>query len=221
VVSTEDTDTLKVDDQPVVAAETQFTADENKTQGGSEVPKYFGRLPKQTTGDPQIALDLQSTIHALEEQLKIVQAEAEKAKDEAADAKGKLETKEKEGEADSVLDLLSDLEIIEDAKDREQYKAKLGKVPAAAMQVLEEILKDVAATGEGGKSGGGPKKPAAPASKPGGMPPKGGPAAKDGGPVFSSAENVVRASLVPDMDTTTELVSLWLRADRSKELTQV
>lgn len=212
----EPVDKVKVEDQPDVAAEAQYNADETPTEGGSEVPKYYGRLPKKTPAAPQIALDLQSKVQALEEQVKVLGEEKEKAEKERDDAKDKLDSKVKEGEADKVLELLADIGIAEDDKDREGYKKKLSGLNESQLGVFEGILKDVLeVVGDGAAPA---KKPAAPAAPkaPGKAPepPK--------GPVFSSEDNVFHASLneepvQDDMNRLVDISRRWMKEDRKKE----
>lgn len=214
--ATEPVDQVKIADKPEVAAEAQFNADETPTESGSEVPKYFGRLPKRTPAAPQLSLDLQSQIQALTEQVKVLGEEKEKVEGERDEAKDKLDSKVKEGEADKVIELLADIGIIEDDKDREGYKKKLTGLSEAQLGVFEAILKDVL---EVSGEGAAPKKPVGPTAPK--MPGKAPEAPK--GPVFSSEDNVFHASLaeepmVDDMNRLSEISKRWMREDRKKEL---
>ena len=215
VMSTEDFEKVKPEGEPTVAAEAQYSVDDAKTESAPATRKFFGRLPGKAVGSPEIALDLQSKVQALEEQLKTVTAEKEELAKEKDGLKQENDGMKKAGEAEKVLKLLAELGVAEDAKDKEAYTKKLAGLPEQAMGVLEGILKDVLG------ADGGEMKPKAPPM--GAKPPMGG----IGGPKkpetespLDSRANVIHASLeeVGVGSGAQDISNLWLRADRSKEL---
>jgi len=223
VVSTEPLEKVKVDSEPIVAAEEPLVADKLKSESAPETRKYFGRLPGKVAGKPEIALDLQSTLKATQEQLNAVLAENEELKKENDGMK-------KAGEADKVVKLLSDIGVVEDDKDKETYAKKLSGLDEKAMGVLESILKDVMeACGDEEPSMGAPKTGAPKPVAPMGGGPK--PPMMGGGPKpptapkalepLDSRANIVHASY--DVDggmgsSVSGLADLWAKADRIKEL---
>jgi hypothetical protein len=221
VMSTEDPEKVKVEKEPTVAAEAQYVADEVKTESSPAVRKFFGKLPGKASGSPEIALDLQSKLQAVEEQLKAVTAEKEDVEKKLDGVQKENEGMKKAGGAEKVLKLLADLGVAEDAKDKDAYTKKLSSLPEQAMGVLESILKDVLAA-----DGGGEVKPKAPfggAPKPpmGGI--GGAPKKPEGleSPLDSRA-NVIHASF-DDAGWgagVADTAALWLKADRAKELAQ-
>lgn len=219
VVSTEPLEKVKVDKEPTVAAEEPLVADELKSESAPETRKYFGRLPGKVTGKPEIALDLQSTLKATQEQLNAVLAENEELKKENDGMK-------KAGEADKVVKLLSDLGVIEDDKDKETYSKKLSGLDEKAMGIVESLLKEVLeACGDEEPSMGAPKtgapKPAAPMGG-GPKPPMGGapkpPSAPKALEPLDSRANIVHASYDVNSGITADLGTLWAQVDRIKEL---
>jgi hypothetical protein len=219
VMSTEDAEKVKVGAEPTVAAESQYVADEVKTESAPAVRKYFGKLPGKVSGSPEIALDFQSKLQAVEEQLKAITAEKEELEKEKGDLKKENEGMKKAGEAEKVLKLLADLGVAEDAKDKDAYTKKLSSLTEQAMGVLESILKDVL----GAESGGGAVKPKAPMGAP--KPPMGGmggaPKKPDVESPLDSRANVIHASYEDGFGSgIADTAALWLKADRAKELSQ-
>lgn len=210
VQATEPMDKLKIEDKPDVAAEKQFSADATPTEGSPQVGKYYARLPKKAVGDPEVALDLQSTIQVLQEQIKVLNEDKEKVEGERDEAKGKLDSKVKEGATDTVVELLSDVGVVEDIKDKEVYKKKLVGLDERALGVIESIVKDILEVVEAK-----PKVPAGPPKEPLKGPPK--------APTFTSTENVLHANLQEDVigDSTTQISRMWMESDRKKELQSI
>jgi len=218
VMSTEDPDKVKVAAEPTVAAESQYVADEVKSESAPAVRKYYGKLPGKTSGSPEIALDLQSKLQAVEDQLKSVTAEKEQLEKDKDGLKKENEGMKKAGEAEKVLKLLADLGVAEDAKDKDAYTKKLAGLPEQAMGVLESILKDVLAA-----EGGAEMKPRAPMGGP--KPPMGGmggaPKKPEVESPLDSRANVIHASYEDGYGTgIADTAALWLKADRAKELSQ-
>jgi len=211
VWSVEDQEKGKVAKEPVVSLESGLSDGKVQTVGGSKVAGFYGRLPKKSIGAPQISLDLQSKVVALEGQLKEAADKIAEVEKERDDAKQEAGTIKKSVNSEGVLKILEKLGVAEDEKDKESWKAKLGKLDDAALKVVEEILKEV----DGGKKGGGA--PAAPKKPEGfGGPPK--PPSKPGGPegIFSSEENVVQGSLSTELDTLAEISRQWIANDNRK-----
>jgi hypothetical protein len=173
--STEPHEKIKVDPKsPKYAAEAGPTTGEMPTQGGSKVKSFFGRLPGQTVGEPQRAVDIHSSQldPIVAQELTRLRAENEQLKDE----KG---ARAKDDEHKEVMGILTELGALEDAKDREGFSKDLSALDEKGLGVLEKILRKVR-DAKAGKPAGGPKGP-------GGMPPKppapaGGPKSPMGGP---------------------------------------
>ena len=216
VWSVEDQEKGKVTKEPVVSMEGgSLSEGKVPTTGGSKVASFYARLPKKSIGAPQIALDMQSKVTALEEQLKVVQAEKEAVEKERDDAKQEAGTMKKSGESDAVLKLLEKMGIVEDDKDKEEFKGKLSKLDSSALKVLEEILKSMDG---GGKSEEKPKVGGAPAGFPPKKPEGPKPPAKPGGAegIFSSDDNVIQGSLSTELDALAEISRRWIAEDRRK-----
>ena len=216
VWSVEDQEKGKVAKEPVVSMESGLSDGKVEMVGGSKVAGFYGRLPKKSIGAPQIALDLQSKVATLEGQLKVVQAEKEVVEKERDDAKQEAGTIKKSVDAEGVLKILEKMGLVEDEKDKEEFKAKLAKVDGNALKVLEEILKQV---DSGGKSGDKPKGGSPfPPKKPEGF--GGGPKApaKPGGAegIFSSDDNVIQGSLSTELDSLAEISRKWIAEDNRK-----
>jgi len=212
-MATEPVKPVKVGDKPEVAAEAQYAEGKVPTEGGSKVSQYYGRLPKKAPGSPEIALDLQSRVAALEGMVKKTAEERDSEKNRADEAEKKLDEGKKEKESGDALSLLADLGVVEDDKDRESYGKRIAKLGSEGIAELTRILKDVVAACEK-KPAGAPKgAPKAPGAGPGEKP-----------PVMSSVDNLVHASVnddgrlpVNDAARIAEISNLWILEDKKKE----
>jgi len=159
---------------------------------------------------------------------KALMDELAKVAAENEDLKGQLAGKAKEGEVSQVLELLTDIGLVEDEKDKEKYKKQLMGLNEPAIGVLETILKDVAdcvGDMDGDKGPKAPKPPSAPGAAPkppagppkGGMPPMG----------FEKKESIDALGNIPATPWTdpitvgagvSDLSNLMLFVDRQKEL---
>jgi len=198
--ATEDRPSVKAESQPEAAVETGYTPEKVERDGSSEVGKLFGKLPKKSVADVERALDLQSKVQALTEALR---AKAE----ELEGVKGELEGKKKEGEVEEAMEYLADLGVVEDAKDREQYKKMLSALPEAAIGVVEKLLKDIVDIVSEDDDDEAPRPPKPPAAAP--KPPA--PPKKEGGPMgppMGAKANILTASL-EDEEATSVSSDSW------------
>lgn len=193
---------LKPQAQPTVAAEAGPTV--QSKEGGTQkspVPSYYQGLSKQVSDQPELAMDLQSTVQenvVLKGVIATQAAELDVAKKEVSDGK-------KDKELESLKSVLTDLGLVKKPQDWDKYSKLLGDLEEKALGAVETILKDaVKAQDEGeGVPGGGPKLPA---KKPAGVP-----TSPDMPPV-SGAGNIMHAS-APEVDYgegNGDLATAWL-----------
>jgi hypothetical protein len=157
--STEPQSTIKVGTEPKIAAEAQMTGGEVPTTGAGAIRKFFARLPGQSVGDPQRAVDIHSS--ALDP---VVAAELNRLTAEVEQLKDEKDARVKDDELKGVMGILTELGALEDAKDREGFTKDLSALDEKALGVVEKLLKKV----RDAKAG----KPAGPKGPGMGMPPK-------------------------------------------------
>jgi hypothetical protein len=209
VNAVEDTPKSKGQDQPVFSAESPLLPPQKEKGGDGEVKQYFAKLPAKSVPDPAWAVDVNSRLQALAEELK-------KKDDEIAGLKGKLDGKEKEHELDEVLDLLKGMGVTADP-----LKKDLQGLDAKAIGVLEKVLREV-------NKGKKDKAPGAP--PPAGGPPPFPPKKEDGdagGGLFPpkkasedirSEANITSVTLQDIIgDDISRLSELWGNVDLAKE----
>ncbi len=193
--ATEPQDKIKVGDEPTVAAESAYVPDKGPSlESAPAVRSYFARLPSKGLGEYEMALDMSSSNVAVREALKQEQVKTAALEDQ-------LKKRAKEDEMAEVLDLLTEVGVVEDVKDREKYSKDLAGLDERALGVIEKLLKDVRSAGEPGKKkpaepSGAPKPPAAGGAKPPETPKMGAPA---GLPAMSSQANLFQASMPDEM----------------------
>jgi hypothetical protein len=209
--ATEDRPTVKAESQPEAAVEGNYSPEKVERDGTSDVSKLFGQLPKKSVADAERALDMQSKVQALTEALQAKSAELEGVKSE-------LDNKKKEGELEDVMKSLTDLGLVEDAKDREQYTKMLGSLPEAAVGVIEKLLKDIVDVVEeegDDDDDGAPRPPKSMAPKPPAPPKKEAPAGPPMGakaPPFGAKANILTASLEDEEDGASVASDSWTGA---------
>jgi hypothetical protein len=225
VTATEPGEKVKTGEEPVVAAESGYTGDKGvEMEAAPGVRKYYQGLPGKAVGDPQRALDMQSSQSP---EVRVMAEELAKTKGELADAKGEIAKRDKSKDLEGVLETLTEMGGIEDAKDRESFTKDLGGLDEKALGILEKVLKKVrdAVAGGAKKSPAGPPKPPAPA---GAMPPKPPAAPKPPGgiPPMSASGNLFQPAMPQDMapiqaslngvDQGQLLTQIWLNDDQKK-----
>ena len=216
VTATEPTPDPKKQDAPVTAADETYTQKPKDMTAAPDTKQFFNRLPAKAPGNPEIAVDVNSsdpkaTIQALAEELQKKDAEIGKLKSD-------LQQKTKDDELEEVIELLQDIGV--DAKEVERLKKELSSLPEQAIGVLESVLKTCAKKVHGDK--GGP--PKSPADKGGEGAPAGGapPFAKKAASAddLSLAARNITAAVVEDENFGGDagiFATKWVEADLVKE----
>lgn len=223
--ATEPREKVKVGDEPMVAAESTYVPDKGPAMEAAGDPrKFFQRLPTKAVGEPERAIDVNSSVAP---ELAILSAELKKSQDTNLRLQAELDQKKAEEGHAQIISLMTETGAVEDAKDKDKVAKVLMGLDEKGLGAVETLLKMVRdAKGKapaGGKpAGGAPPKPGAPA---GGKPP----AKPDGMPAMSSAANLVHASMpsaqpvlspssVGMGSDVAALQTIWLSDDAGKAL---
>jgi hypothetical protein len=216
----------KVGEEPMIATEEQ-KSDGPAMESAPAYRQYIGKMPNKAVGRPEIALDYNSSE---DPRLQALAEELEKTKGELADTKGKLKEKESKEELGEIMQLLTEIGAVEDAKDREGFEKDFAGAEEKAVGLVEKVLRKIRDAVAGKKkpagmppAGGPPKLPAPP--KPPALAPKG----MGGMPAMSSQANLLQASLheeVPPVrpvgnDAIRVLQTIWMRDDQRKQVSAV
>lgn len=179
--ATEPLEKVKVDAEPVCAAEEPYASGTKPEMTTSnEVKSLLARLSTKVAGDPTQAIDVNSALQLLAEEL-------EKAETKVKDVEKKLSDREKDDDLKEIFAKLTALGIMKDPKAKDKYSKSFEGLDDKAIGVFEEVLEDILAAHKD-------KAPAAakPAGNP--FPPKN--EAKM--PPISASQNVVQEPLTPD-----------------------
>lgn len=196
--ATEPREKIKTGEEPAFAAEAGMTTDQGPSlESAPAVRGYFAGLPSKAVGEPQRAIDVNSSrVNAAQDPtLVAVAKDLEDWKLRALAAEEQLAEKKKDEESGEVVALMTDLGAVEDPKDQGKVKSLVSALDEKALGTVETLLKMVK-DAKGKAPAGGPKpavKPPAPmGAKPPAPKPMGG--APGGLPSMSSSANLVHAS---------------------------
>lgn len=222
--ATEDLEKVKVESEPKMAAEAPLASGgEPSKESAPDIKKFYGRLPNKSYGEPEQAIDVNSAIQALAEEI-------EKKDKEIGDLKKNISDKEKVDDLKKIKDTCSAIGV---SKEKMAGLEKiLDRADDKCLGVVEEVvvfLEEALEGGEKGEKSGGGKSPFPPKSAPA-FPPKKAPApgASPFPSEMSAKANVVQSSLDETVseiaqafgnqqNSPSKLADAWLAKDRTKE----
>jgi DNA repair exonuclease SbcCD ATPase subunit len=218
--ATEDLEKVKVENEPKMAAEAPLASGgEPSKESAPDMKKYLARLPNRSFGDPEQAIDVNSAIQALAEEL-------EKKDKEIGDLNKKISDKEKGDDLKSIKDKLATCKVSKE--NIAKLEKRLAEADDKCLGLIDEVLDVMEETceGEGKGAAGGKTFPpkAAPAFPPKKPAPVGG---SPFPPEMSAKANVVHSAIDETVgeiaqvfgaqNSPSKLADLWMAKDRVKE----